>query len=88
MPSAVEIFPSMPARPRFAKVSTPLRAAAKPSISRMGRDDETKSAVPVGIPTPISRATRASDQIERSATFFAARDEYFFQRSAYSMSAG
>ena len=45
MPKAVEILPSIPARPRFAKVSTPDRAAANPSISLIGLEDEIKSEV-------------------------------------------
>ena len=76
----------MPARPRLAKVSTPARATAKPSMSRMGREEEIKSAVPTGIAAPISRATSCSDQVEISATSFIARSEYFFHFSAYSAS--
>ena len=78
----------MPASPRLAKVSTPVRAAAKPSRSRIGRDEEIKSEVPVGIPDAISRATSCSDHVEISATIFCARSEYFFHFSAYSASAG
>ena len=43
----------MPASPRLAKVSTPSRATAKPSRSRIGREDEMKSEVPVGTPAAI-----------------------------------
>ena len=78
----------MPASPRLAKVSTPLRAVAKPSISLMGRDEEMKSDAPLGIPLPISRATSASDQLVKSDTFLAVRCENLFQRSTYSPSTG
>ena len=88
IPSAVEILPSMPANPRLAKVSTPVRADAKPSRSLIGLDDEIKSEVPVGIAAPISRAIRASDHCEISPTILAARCEYFCHFSTYSESAG
>ena len=77
----------MPANPRLAKVSTPVRAIANPSMSRMGREEEIKSDVPVGTPAAISRATSCSDHVEISLTSFAARSEYFFHLSAYSASA-
>jgi len=60
IPRAVEIFPSIPAKPRFAYVVTPSRGVANPSKSRIGRDDETKSVEPAGIPAAISLAIIAS----------------------------
>ena len=76
----------MPARPRLAKVSTPLRATANPSRSRIGREDAMNIEVPVGMLAAISRAMSCSDQVEISATSFIARCEYFFHLSAYSAS--
>ena len=70
IPSAVEIFPSMPASPRLAKVSMPVRAEANPSISLMGRDDEINSVVESGSADAISRATRASDHCVIPAIIF------------------
>ena len=77
MPRAVEIFPSIPAKPRLAKVSTPIRGDAKPSMSRIGRDDEIKSEVPDGRFLANSLAIVASDHPAKSATNFEARAPYF-----------
>ena len=56
----------MPAKPRLAKVSMPVRAVAKLSISRIGREDAIKT-------TPDncfanSRAKALSDQFDISET--------------------
>ena len=49
MPKVVEIFPSIPARPRFAKTVRPDLGIAKASTSLIGLDEPINSALPVGI---------------------------------------
>ena len=60
-PIAVEIFPSIPASPRLAKVSIPVRALANASISRIGLEDETNNVVPFLIVAATVRANTGSD---------------------------
>ena len=71
MPKAVEMFPSMPAKPRLAKVSIPVRGLAKLSKSRIGLEEAMNTA-PVNW-LPNSRAKALSDQLEISFTSFAVR---------------
>ena len=87
IPSAVEIFPSIPARPRLAKVLIPLRAAPKASISRIGRDDAINSAAPSGKCCEISRAINGSDHSEISLTTLDVRSEYLAHLAIHSGSA-
>ena len=76
IPSAVEMFPSIPARPRLANVFNPLRAAPNASISRIGRDEAINSEAPSGKCCDISRAISGSDQVVISFTTLDARSEY------------
>ena len=69
----------MPAKPLLAKVTTPPRGRAKPSRSRIGRDDETKNAVSLGIAAAIVRAITASFQPSRDATSFLVLSATLFQ---------
>ena len=46
MPKALETLPSIPANPRFAKVSIPSRGVANASTSLIGRDDEINKDEP------------------------------------------
>ena len=66
----MEIFPSIPARPRFAYTSTPVRGVAKPSRSLIGREEETNSAVSFGIAAAMVRAMTASFQPSNDAISF------------------
>ena len=86
IPSAVEMLPSIPASPRLAKVSIPVRGVAKLSRSRMGLDDAMKTA-PVNS-TANSRAKALSDQLDISLTSLAVRRLNLRHCSCQSGSAG
>ena len=84
MPTAVEIFPSMPARPRLANVSTPERALAKPSKSLTGLEEETNKVVPPLTLAATVRARTGSDHCETFSNSLAVRWENFCHFSNHS----
>ena len=61
------MFPSIPARPRFAYVVTPVRGVAKASKSLIGREDEINNAVSLAISAAIVFAITASFQPSRES---------------------
>ena len=65
IPITVEMFPSIPANPRFAKVSKSALGVAKLSISRIGRDEATKSVLFLGNCETNSFTTVGSLQLFR-----------------------
>ena len=81
IPSAVEIFPSIPASPLLAKVSIPERGAAKPSISLIGREEAIYSVVPLRTCAAISRAMSGSDHCENCVMTSEALFAYFSHRA-------
>ena len=80
------MLPSIPAKPRLAKVSIPVRGVAKLSRSRMGLDDAMKTA-PVNS-TANSRAKALSYQSDISLTSLAVRRLSLRHCSCQSGSAG
>ena len=81
------MFPSMPARPRLANVSTPVRADAKASMSRIGRDEDTNNVVPSFMLAATVRAKTGSDHSVIFSNSFAVRSENFCHFSNHSESA-
>ncbi|CAB5076994.1 unannotated protein [freshwater metagenome] len=82
------MLPSIPARPRFAYVVTPLRGVAKPSMSLIGRDEAINTAESFGIAAEITAAIWASFQPSFSLITLAQRVENLFHCAIQSCDAG
>ena len=88
IPNAVEMLPSIPAKPRLAYVATPVRGVAKPSKSRIGRDEDTTNELPTGSAAAISLAIVASVNPFNASIFFLHRAAYFCHCANHSSLAG
>ena len=77
----------MPAKPRLAKVSMPMRAVANASISRTGRDEETNNVVPFLMFAASVRAKTGSDHCVIFSNSFVHLSENFCHFSNHSESA-
>ena len=74
IPKTVEIFPSIPAKPRLPNTETSLRDLAKASMSRTGLDDPTNKALLSGSDSQITLIASCSDQSKFSNLVAAAVD--------------
>ena len=77
----------MPAKPRLANVSTPVRAVANASMSRTGREEETNNVVPFLMVAATVRARTGSDHSVIFSNSFVHLSENFCHFSSHSESA-